>query len=195
MTAANEYQLITFDPGAAATGWVHMVVDKHAFSRPENKVLHNIKYWEYGQFSGPEIIQLKEATKLFQFALERTSYMSIDVVSEDFELTQLIGGKNLLSPVRINAVLNWECHRRALKFSLQSRQLRTSVTRQRLALWGFDKKWRKDEFAAMQHAITWLRRIKNVSKERPWKLGTASQLNTHWDCACQHRKKCDLVHP
>ena len=117
------------------------------------------------------------------------------------ELTQLIGGKNLLSPVRINAVLNWECYRRAIKFSVQARQLRTNITRERLKLFGFEGKFRKDEFAAMQHGVVWLRRLKQNSIARPWKLGEGGVLNVKWDCSCSKRRerrpvpKCDLIHP
>lgn len=193
----NEYNLITFDPGAAATGWVWFRVDFHAFSRPENKVLHNLKWWDYGQFSGPEVEHYKGIRQLITESLRFASHLSIDVVAEDFELTQLIGGRNLLSPVRINAITEWECYNRSIKFNVQSRQLRTSVNRQRLKVWGFDEKWRKDEYAAMQHAITWLRRTKQKANQRPWKLSHGGVLNSKWDCSCERNRKnkCDLVHP
>jgi len=194
---ANEFHLLTFDPGAAATGWTHFCVDFRAFSRPEHKVVRNIKDWDCGEFTGPETKQLKAATALMDDTLGRTSYLTLDVLSEDFDLTQLVGGKNLLSPVRINAVLNWECQKRAIKFTLQRRQERTNVTRQRLKLWGFNGPFKKDEFAALQHAIVRLRKLKQQANRQPWKLGSVSALNTHWDCACakNRRNKCDLVHP
>lgn len=126
-----------------------------------------------------------------------------DIVSEDFELTQLIGGANLLSPVRINAVLEYECQRWGLQLNKQRRSLRTSVTPERLEMYGFKppgRRWSKtskgkDAFAAMQHAVVWLRRLKEQTRGRPWKLADGSTHNAFWDCACDDGLPCDLRHP
>ena len=124
-----------------------------------------------------------------------------DVVSEDFELVQTIGGKNLLSPVRINAVLDWICQTKfGLKLQTQRRTMRTSVTPDRLREFGFDGRWTKtgngkDKFAAMQHAIVWLRRQKELSRSRPWKITANGRFNDHWDCACAKGSRCNLDHP
>ncbi len=193
--STNYHHLITFDPGAAATGWTHFMIDRRAFSRPEHKLLRWLFSWDCGEFTGTEHGQLKSAAALIDDALRSVSYLSLDVLSEDFDLTQLIGGKNLISPVRINAVLDWECAKRGIKLELQARQMRTGVTRERLKLYGFEGKFRKDEFAAMQHAITKLRLMKQLSKQRPWKLSDGGALNAYYDCACHRRKKCDLIHP
>lgn len=197
MTNPNEYHLLVFDPGAAATGWAWFCVDFRAFSRPDHKVLRWLKFWDCGEFTGPETTILKSCADLIAESQNQTSFLTTQVVSEDFELTQMIGGDNLLSPVRINSVLSWECHKRSIKFKLQKRQLRTSVTRDRLKLYGFDGKFKKDEFAAMQHGVVWLRRTKKETIKRPWKLSDGSRLNAHWDCACATNRKnqCDLIHP
>lgn len=198
------YHLVTFDPGAAATGWAHLVVDERAFTRPANKVLRNLKDWNCGEFTGPEVAQLDEARRLIWRArgFEQFEHNRCDVVSEDFELTQLIGGKNLLSPVRINAVIDWLCQTQfGLKLELQRRTMRTSVTPERLRAFGFERKWTKtgrgkDEFAAMQHAIVWLRRLKERSRSHPWKMTIDGTRNARWDCSCQRGwKTCDLDHP
>lgn len=193
----NEYHVVTFDPGSAATGWTWFVVDFHAFSRPENKWLDWIKSWDCGEFRGTEFQIKNQCVGLVQEVANYGSYLNTDVVGEDFDLTQLIGGKNLLSPVRINSVIEWECERRAIKFHLQNRALRTNVTRGRLTAWGFEGKFRKDEFAAMQHGIVWIRRTKQQSRERPWKLMQGGVHNRLWDCSCGPKGayKCDLVHP
>jgi hypothetical protein len=192
----NEYHLITFDPGSAATGWTWFVMDFHAFSRPKSTLWGNVITYDYGEFRGDiEKIQ-SQCVHLVHEALALSSYLTMDVVCEDFELTQLIGGRNLLSPVIIGSVIEWECRRRAVKFNYQARQLRTSVTRQRLNKFGFEGKFRKDEFAAMQHAVVWLRRLKQKAKERPWKLSSGGVLNAGgWDCACTLGRKCDIWHP
>lgn len=197
----NEYHLRTYDPGAAASGWSHFCVDFRAFSRPENKVLSNIKWYEHGEHTGSDHAQYRKAVDQISNTTsdygDGASYLFFDVVSEDFELTQLIGSTdNLLSPVRFNAVMEWECRKRSVKFHLQGRQMRTGITRERLKLLGFGTGYRKDEFAAMQHALTWLRRLKNESRKRPWKLSDEGIINARWDCACERRgKRCDMLHP
>jgi hypothetical protein len=198
----NEFRLLTFDPGAAASGWARFIVDIRAFSRPEHKLLRWIKSWDCGEFTGPEQSQLSDMVTAVQRNLDdQIPYLMYQVVSEDFDLTQMIGGKNLLSPVRMNAVLGWECHKRAVKFHLQNRSLRTSVTPSRLTQFGFDRyRWKtsgagKDMFAAMQHGITWLRNTKKSSRSHPWKLSERSTLNAYYDCDCADGKPCDLAHP
>jgi hypothetical protein len=210
----NEYHLVTFDPGGVI-GWTHFVLDCRAFSRPEHKVLRWLKSWECGEFEGTEFEQCQAASRLIWNARfgampynTTTDVLSAgitrtDLVSEDFELTQLIGGRNLLSPVRINAVLGYECDRWGLTLKLQKRSLRTSVTPERLEMFGFippGRRWTKnskgkDAFAAMQHAVVWLRRTKELSRGRPWQLGDSQTANTFWDCGCADGLKCDLRHP
>lgn len=208
---------MTFDPGGTI-GWAHLVFDLRAFSRPEHKVLRWLKDWHCGEFSGTENAQLQEASRLIWRAkfgdmpynsttdvvtggLTRT-----DILAEDFELTQLIGGKNLLSPVRCNAVFDFECQRMGLQLNLQKRSERMQVTPERLKLFGFDSptnrggRWTKtskgkDMFAAMQHAIVWVRKRKAQSRSRPWKLSDGQTMNAFWDCACEEGKRCDLRHP
>jgi len=196
---SNEFHLSTLDPGGTI-GWTYFIVDIHAFTRPENKVLRYIKSWECGEFSGDERKQLESTAALIYRMQSAAPFSRATMLAEDFELTQLIGGKNLLSPVRINAVAEWECWRRGIKFQLQARQMRTSVTPVRLRKFGFEGSWStsgkgKDAFAAMQHAIVYLRRLKQESAKHPWKLSRRDALNDHWDCACYERKPCDLLHP
>lgn len=203
----NEYHLVVFDPGGTI-GWAHLIVDFKAFSRPEHKVLRWLKSWDCGEFTGQEHEQLAAVSRLIYSAhFEPLPFVSrTDVVSENFELTQLIGGENLLSPVRINAVIDWECRKHGLTLNLQARQMRTNVTPQRLQMFGFDSPFRrngqwsktgkgKDAFAAMQHAVVWLRRVKEKSRSRPWKLEDGQTANARWDCACWRGRRCDLLHP
>lgn len=206
----NEFHLFAIDPGGV-TGWAWFQVNYRAFSRPENKILANVEDWDCGELAGSEHQQLQTLSEMF-----RERHFSpppfnsrVDVVSEDFDLVQTIGGKNLLSPVRINAVLSWICAQQGVGFSLQRRTMRTSVTPTRLELFGFQGPWRtqgkgKDMFAAMQHGIVWLRRLKEESKRHPWKLSDNISHNALWDCRCNAMRKgvrvrtgkqCDLVHP
>lgn len=177
--ARPEYHLITFDPGGV-TGWAHFVVDCRAFVRPEAKVMAYLKSWDCGEFTGTEHEIMSEAAALCYYHRygypKRRIVNSMDVVSEAFDLVQTLGGNNLLSPVRINSVIDWELHRTCgLTLNLQARQMRTNITPARLNLFGFEGRWTKtgkgkDAFAAMQHGVVWLRRVKAQSKERPWIL-------------------------
>jgi len=215
-TDPNEYHLVTFDPGGTI-GWAHFILDCRAFSRPEHKVLRWLKAWDCGEFDGNEFEQCQEAKRLIWRAkfgempyntttdVVSVGFTRADFVSEDFELTQMIGGKNLLSPVRINAILGDACQVWGLQLQLQRRSMRTNVTPERLRLFGFESptnrggRWTKtgsgkDMFAAMQHGIVWLRRVKEKSKSRPWKLSEGGTANARWDCACERGRRCNLAH-
>lgn len=172
-SSKNLYHVFTFDPGGTI-GWAHLIIDAKAFTNREAKVLRHLAYWDCGEFTGTEHEQIKAAVTAVR---QRHMYKHhrMDVLAEDFELTQLIGGKNLLSPVRINAVLEWEFKQIGLTLNYQRRSMRTSVTSARLKAFGFEGRWTtsgkgKDAFAAMQHAITWVRRVKRESTSRPWSM-------------------------
>ena len=170
-TRKNEFHIVAFDPGGVI-GWAHLVIHYKAFTHPRMKVLANLLSWDTGQFNGLEHANLAACVRLVREARygEMPFHSKTDAVSEDFELTQLTGGDNLLSPVRINAVLEWEIAKvGGVSFILQKRQLRTNVTRERLKLMGL-KPAGKDSFAALQHAVTWARRVKQQANRRPWKL-------------------------
>src|SRR5258707_7298518 len=115
----------------------------------------------------------------------------MDVGSEDFDLVQTVGGKdNLLSPVRFNAVMAWELSKVGKPLHLQNRALLTQQTGDRLNAFGFIGRWSKtgrgkDEFAAMQHAVTRMRNIKQKANDLPWKLSDGISTNARWDCACE----------
>lgn len=192
----NEFHLVALDPGGTI-GWAHFIIDARAFSRPEASILRNLLFWDSGEFTGQEESNIEQCLTLIRSARygKGPFVCKTDVIIEDFDLVQTLGGKNLLSPVRITAVLNWECPRQfGLRPIIQARQMRTNVTRERLRNWGFGSRFRKDEFAAMQHAVTWLRRIKQKSRMRPWKLSDGASANAYWDCACEDGNRCDIRH-
>lgn len=170
-TRRNEFHIVTFDPGGVI-GWCHMVIDFRAFLTPRAKVLANLISWDTGEFNGTESDNLHAAVALMREGRygQMPFHSKTDVVTEDFELTQLVGGHNLLSPVRINAVLEWEAAQiGGVQFHYQKRQMRTGVTRERLKLMRLNFKG-KDSFAACQHAVTWARRVKQRANQRPWTL-------------------------
>ena len=195
----NEYHILAFDPGGT-TGWAHLVLSYYAFSRPENRALAHLISWDCGEFAGTEVEQLDQATAMIWGHHFPNEYNArLDVGAEDFELTQLIGSKaNLLSPVRINAVLGWECRKQGLEFKLWQRGNRVAQTPARLNAFGFIGRWSpngkgKDAFAAMQHAVTYLRTVKDKSKSMPWRLSDG--VGRYWDCDCTNGLICDLNHP
>lgn len=170
----NPYHLFVFDPGGTI-GWAHAVIDPAGFASPEVKILPYLAHWDCGEFTGTEREQIKSAVQMIR-ATNMYKHHRLDVVAEDFELTQLIGGKNLLSPVRINAVVEWELANIHIQLQYQRRAMRTAVTGPRLVQYGFQGKWSKtgkgkDAFAAMQHMVVWLRRVKQQSKSQPWVIG------------------------
>lgn len=167
----NEFHIVAFDPGGVI-GWAHLVIHYRAFIDPRAKVLANLLDWGTGEFHDSESANLTECVKLMREARygEMPFHSNTHVVTEDFELTQLVGGHNLLSPVRINAVLEWEAAKiGGVQFTYQKRQMRTGVTKERLKMMNLFSTG-KDSFAAMQHAITWARRVKQEANKRPWRL-------------------------
>ena len=72
--------------------------------------------------------------------------------------------------------------------------MRTQTTKEKLKLFGFQGSFRKDEFAAMQHSIIALKRIKAQSKGYPWKLSDGIVANAFWDCSCANQKRGQKLH-
>lgn len=195
--------ILWFDPGGV-TGWAHLCLDVRAFSRPSNKALRYLRWWECGELEGDEHDICREAINLhwrIKFGGGRTS--SVIVGTERFDLVQTIGGEDLLSPVRINAILDYEITQYGSRLEYQQRGERLQVTAQRLEAYGFEgwpRHWTttgrgKDAFAAMQHAVMRLRRLKAHSKKHPLKLSRGENPVGRWDCACDRGKPCDIKHP
>lgn len=203
--ASNEFHVTWFD-GGGTTGWAHACLSRRAFSRPERHWEDYVLWWDCGEFSGAETDRMSQAVQHVQGILDEVNYLSYHVGGEDFDLVQTVGrDEDLLSPVRFNAVMDWECAKRGLKYRYQKRSIRTSVTSQRLHHWGFESPYRnqkiwpksgkgKDAFAAMQHLVVYIRRLKKESIGQPWKLNDKDIHGALWDCACKRGKKCDLMH-
>lgn len=190
----NEYRILWYDPGGTL-GWAMLGFDRRAFSRPEHTILGNLNFWDCGEFSGAEQEVLRQAVGLIDETINAVGFIGCCIGGEDFDKTNTPGSEeNVFSPVRQNAVLEWECGKRGVSYQYQKRSIRTSVTKKRLKLWGFEGRLKRNEFAAIQHAIVKARRIKDQSIRSPWKLNTKDIHGAYWDCACARKKKCDLVH-
>lgn len=161
------YNITMFDPGGV-TGWTWMMIDFRAFMNRDASVMDHVYHWDTGEYDGKREWQITSAANLVQYARYWEDPFSIvDIVSEDFELMQTVGGNDLLLPVEWNAVMEWECSRRfGLPLQKQKRSLRTQWTKDRVKRLGFS--WTgKDSFASMQHTIAWLKRQKEISKRNP----------------------------
>jgi hypothetical protein len=196
----NEFHVTWFD-GGGTTGWGHVCINRQAFSRPEHHWEDYVIWWDCGEFLGPSTVIYTEALRWTDSILSEASFLSYHIGGEDFDLVQTVGrDDDLLSPVRFNAVMDWECTKRGLTYRYQNRALRLSVTASRLKLFGFDGRWTKtgkgkDQFAAMQHLIVYIRRLKRESISHPWKLNESGIHGAYWDCRCKQGRKCDLAHP
>ena len=207
----NLFHMVWFDPGGT-TGWAHLVVDFKAFSRPEHRALRYVADWDCGEFTGDERQQCDYAIGMVwnMIKINTTMRPRIEVGLESFFLQQNIGGENLLAPVRINAVLDYELMRScSLKVIYQAPSERTVATPERLRQFGFEGRWPtsgkgKDATSAMQHAVTRLKKLKEKSMVIPWKLESSATANAAWDCSCALAPKAgkpwrasehDLVHP
>ena len=157
----EEVHFVAFDPGGT-TGWAHFIVHADAFATPDTTILDHIEYWNCGEFQGSLHERAALACGLIQQTRSRSERTqptprAVYVVSESFDLTQRMGGAELLEPIQLNAIIGYFCATQGFHFTEQARQLRRSVTKERLALWGFQGPFRKDEFAAMQHALRYIR--------------------------------------
>lgn len=172
------HNVITFD-GGGVVGWAWIAVHKRAFMSREEMILPNVIAYDTGEWGGNRHEQIRQAVeKVRGIRYSEEPFSFLDAVAEDFEFMQTLGGNDLLLPVEFNAVLDWELERNFnIRLQKQKRSLRTGVTEDRLNRMGFaptiGTRWKKtgpgkDSFAAMQHAVTWLRRTKERSKRRPW---------------------------
>ena len=176
------YQVIAFD-GGGTTGWAHFIVDSRVFADPRKHVADFIWRWSTGEFEGtPHEIYTAAIDLVHRARYGKMPFLGhVAVVAEDFDLVQTVGGEDLLTVPKFNAVLAYECDKQfGLEVDFQKRTLRLGVTPDRLNLMGLDSPWNnkgrwsksaipgKDSFAAMQHGITKLKRVKRRADERPW---------------------------
>jgi len=158
---------IWLDPGGT-TGWCVMSVLPEALSDPDMRILDNIYHWTSGQIVGPEPDQADEIAELI------TAWPGALVGIESFELRQFRKDRDLLSPVRIGAMVEWAALRgggagvRAdappAVVEWQSPSLaKKTASDDSLKEWGLYRREGGEEHArdATRHAITFYRRCKS----------------------------------
>lgn len=149
--------VVAFDPGGV-TGWAVFSVHPDALLDPTLKVMHNITHWAAGQFTGSEFTQVDEMVAL------SLDWPGASYLVEDFVLRKFDASRELLAPVRLTAAYRWAMSRHAdALVKVQPSSLAfTTITEERLKAMGF---WevtagKKDARSAVQHALTWLKRLK-----------------------------------
>lgn len=159
--------IIWFDQGGT-TGWAVFNFWPEALTDPNVKILSNIAAWSAGEFTGTEAQQVDQMVHLIE-AWEEGSIIGL----EDFVLLKL-GGREILSPVRIAARFEDRLYRSGRLHRLTSPQMpalaMSKVTDERLQRWGFWNHLSGKQHArdAVRHVITYASRLKedNIAAAR-----------------------------
>jgi hypothetical protein len=159
--------LISIDPGGT-TGWSIMQVHPEALCRPSVPVLRNVLHWTHGELVGPEIVQTNEIIKMVQ------EWPGACLLVEDFILRMRNMDRELLSPVRIRAMLSYGLDMAGLSeyFSQSAGDAKETVNDDRLKRWGFYQRAGGLGHArdADRHSLTWLQSCKKYAwlRARCW---------------------------
>lgn len=151
--------VVALDPGGT-TGWSVLAVHPESLVDVEIPILANIEHWAQGQSVGHEHKQEAELVELLD------AWPDAAVVIERFVLRKMLRGEELLSPVRITAVLEFELSKSGrVAFKQQPSEAKGTATDDRLRAWSLYRREGGEEHArdATRHGITFLRR----AKERP----------------------------
>jgi hypothetical protein len=153
--------VIAVDPGGT-TGWCVMCVEPDCLSDPDVSVLQSISHYAWGQVDGEENGQAHALVDLI------AAWPHAAVVFENFTLRTFKQSRELLSPVRITAKVDYVLHRgiedvypAGRRIWLQEPSMaKSTATDDRLKDWGLYRREGGQEHArdATRHAITFLRR-------------------------------------
>lgn len=155
--------LVAFDPGGT-TGWAVFSVHPLSLVDAEYPILENVLHWSQGQISlGAD----GEAGMIHEMAWTCASWAGAAVVAEDFILESARKNREMLSPVRLNAGLEYALWLQDRKLLIQSRDIKATVTDERLKAWGYYRREGGEEHArdATRHALAFLRKAKGPTKE------------------------------
>ena len=162
--------MIALDPGGT-TGWSVICVEQDALSDPDVSILRSIAHKAQGQV---DLVDEDEHVGVLVELLAAWPYAA--VVVEDFILRKYVKGRELLSPVRITAKVEY-CFKRGLEgidppgrriWLQQPGMAMSTATDARLKDWGLYVSAGGEEHArdATRHAITFLRRAGDRPKLR-----------------------------
>lgn len=159
--------VVSFDMGTVI-GWAVWSVHAESLVDPQVKILGNVDLWSHGQIDthntvSGEMAAIDECVQIVD------GFPGAAVLMEDFILRMYSKGRELLAPVRLNAMMDYGL-RRTLHVDFSHRQqpseAKSTVTDERLKLWGFYQREGGLEHArdADRHAITFLRKAKDLKQ-------------------------------
>lgn len=153
--------------GGGTTGWARLTVPRASvYGSEPGKILS----WDQGQFYGDENRQVDEICRLARETQSLDYNIGPAIVVEDFILSTHVRGEQVLSPVRVNAKIDYAIHLGRAgdsRLTIQNRQIaKTTATDDRLKAWGLYVRGEEHARDAMRHAVTALRRAKASAEVR-----------------------------
>jgi hypothetical protein len=144
-------------------------VHPEALAIPSVRILNNIEHWSHGEIGGDEDEQVVALVGLID------QWPGCCILIEDFILRKLLASRELLSPVRITAKLEYAAFIGGFSsrvFKQLGAEAMNTVTDERLKSWGFYQRTGGLEHArdADRHALTWLQECKKTAwlRQRCW---------------------------
>jgi hypothetical protein len=148
---------VWIDPGGT-TGWAVISVHPVALTSPEYSILDNIVHWSSGDWRDTENEMAHQAVKLAQ------QWEGAAFGVEDFILGQMNTNRDLLSPVRITAAIEyglWRSRDTRPVFKQRAVEVMRTCSDERLRRWGLygdEPKSREHSRDARRHCLYFLRR-------------------------------------
>lgn len=172
--STGTYTVLAIDPGGKS-GWARFDIGLSAIIG-RAKVLDSVKDWDCGLLVGVENDQVREMLRMSMrirdryLALATPRLDPFAIVSEQFIPRKMSQQEQFYSPMRINAKLDYKLWENGIDLKLQQPSLalgsadmseseRDARLSERLKAWGYYVP-QKDTRAAIAHALTWLRRLK-----------------------------------
>ena len=176
MDLVTEPTVISIDPGGT-TGWSVMVVHPEALVDPKVPILSNIEHRDNGQIRAMPVPLGKAKVKVRDLSHEERACIRIlmhDVIErwpgaviviEDFILRKSGMSRELLSPVRLTAALEWAIDALPVPYEIVRQtpsEAMQTATDERLKKWGLYARAGGQQHArdADRHSITFMRKAK-----------------------------------
>lgn len=161
--SSTQPTVLAFDPGGT-TGWSLLTVPAKMLVSREcslTKLFESRLDWKHGQICGPEPVQTTEMLRLCR--LNRRACILV----EDFTLRMFNQDKEILSPVRLTAMLDYALHSRydtRTTFRQQPSEAMDVVTDAYLKQLGlYERKGGMGHARdADRHAVLWLRKAHDL---------------------------------
>jgi len=183
MELVTEPTVISIDPGGT-TGWSVMTVHPDALLDPDVPILANFIHRENGQIRAiPTLANPRATPKARDLSEEERKCVRIlmmdvilkwpgaVIVIEDFILRKKSMDRELLSPVRLTAALEWAIDASGFPYYIDRQapsEAKSQITDERMKRWGLYKRAGGMEHArdADRHSILYLRKCKQNGGKR-----------------------------